>query len=189
MELNFEKRYLLIYSLIIAVANYVIKEITLIIEKDVSIISLDIIVLIITLLIVSIFNREQKERVALGFFYKKTPFEKAGDYIENDKRIDSKDKRYASLKNMKNYEFYKQYYRQVADKESVIVKNSEYCILRDLTFVIFIIFILFIILTIIWFQQFWKLVIVSAIVYIISVIATRKKAKDFVLQIIIEKIK
>jgi uncharacterized membrane protein YqjE len=52
----------------------------------------------------------------------------------------------------------------------------------------FIFVIAFIVLTIIWPSYFWKELIAIIIAYIIGIISCRLKSKDFVSQIVVEKI-
>ena len=75
------------------------------------------------------------------------------------------------------------------EKQIIISKNSEYCIVRDIVFTIFIICIVLIGLTLIWKEYFYKELLFSLIAYVIGVISCRMKAKDFVRQILIERIK
>lgn len=157
MEINFEKRYILVYTLILAIAHHVISNINSIFENVIpNIWPIDAIVLVVTLLFLSIFTRNQKQRIALGIFYKKTPFEKAYQYLENDERIDINDIKVKELRNISNKKFYNMYYKPVQNNQAVEIKNSEFCVERDIVFTIFVIVIVLIILTIIWPQQFLK---------------------------------
>ena len=89
MEISFEKRYILLYTLIIAISHHIILNLNVIYPNLISEIwPIDAILLVFTLLFLSMFDRNKKQRIALGIFYKKTPFEKAKEYIKNDKRID-----------------------------------------------------------------------------------------------------
>ena len=130
----------------------------------------------------------QKQRVALGFFYKKTPFENAEKYINNDNRIDKNNIEIKKLKGISNWEFYSKYYKPVIKNKIVESKNSEYCIIRDVVFIIFVFLIIFVMLTIIWPHYFWKELIAANIAYIIGVISCKIKVKDFVSQIVVEQI-
>lgn len=93
LEISFEKRYVLIYSLIVATTHYIISKINNIFgEVFSSIWAIDVIVLIMVLLVISLFDRNQKERIALGFLYIKQPFEKGDKWIVKDKRITKKER-------------------------------------------------------------------------------------------------
>ena len=187
MEINFEKRYLLVYTLILATIQHITININSIFENAIkSIWPIDAIVLVITLLFLSIFTRNQKQRISLGILYRKTPFEKASQYVENDERIDLNNIKVKNLKNISNKKFYNIYYKAVRDIKSVETKNSEYCVVRDIVFTIFIMVILLIILTSIWPQQFYRELIAGIVAYIIGAIACNMKAKEFVSQIVAE---
>lgn len=189
MEINFEKRYIPIYTLIVATAHHIILNINTIyvgIIKNVW--PIDAIILVLTLLFLSIFNRQQKQRIALGIIYKKSPFEKSYKYIKRDTRICKDDKEIKKLEEISNDSFYSKYYKPVRENTIVESKNSEYCVIRDIVFTIFIIEIVIAILTIIWPSYFYKELIASIVGYIIGVIACKMKAKDFVSQIVIEGI-
>ena len=81
MEINFEKRYIPIYTLIVAATHHIFLNINTICGDVIkSIWPLDAIILILTLLFLSIFNRNIKERIGLGIIYSKTPFENASKY-------------------------------------------------------------------------------------------------------------
>lgn len=189
MEINFEKRYILVYTLILAIAHHVISNINSIFENVIpNIWPIDAIVLVVTLLFLSIFTRNQKQRIALGIFYKKTPFEKAYKYLENDERIDINDIKVKELRNISNKKFYNMYYKPVQNNQAVEIKNSEFCVERDIVFTIFVIVIVLIILTIIWPQQFFKELFVGILAYIIGTIACNMKAKEFVSQIVVDLI-
>lgn len=189
MEINFEKRYILVYTLILAIAHHVISNINSIFENVIpNIWPIDTIVLVVTLLFLSIFTRNQKQRIALGIFYKKTPFEKAYQYLENDERIDINDIKVKELRNISNKKFYNMYYKPVQNNQAVEIKNSEFCVERDIVFTIFVIVIVLIILTIIWPQQFFKELFVGILAYIIGTIACNMKAKEFVSQIVVDLI-
>ncbi len=189
MEINFEKRYILVYTLILAIAHHVISNINSIFENVIpNIWPIDAIVLVVTLLFLSIFTRNQKQRIALGIFYKKTPFEKAYQYLENDERIDINDIKVKELRNISNKKFYNMYYKPVQNNQAVEIKNSEFCVERDIVFTIFVIVIVLIILTIIWPQQFFKELFVGILAYIIGTIACNMKAKEFVSQIVVDLI-
>lgn len=189
MEINFEKRYILVYTLILAIAHHVISNINSIFENVIpNIWPIDAIVLVVTLLFLSIFTRNQKQRIALGIFYKKTPFEKAYQYLENDERIDINDIKVKELRNISNKKFYNMYYKPVQNNQAVEIKNSEFCVERDIIFTIFVIVIVLIILTIIWPQQFFKELFVGILAYIIGTIACNMKAKEFVSQIVVDLI-
>ena len=83
MEINFEKRYIPIYTLIVATAHHIILNINTIYGEVIkNVWPIDAIILVFTLLFISIFNRKQKQRIALGIIYKKSPFEKAYKYIK-----------------------------------------------------------------------------------------------------------
>lgn len=189
LEVSFEKRYVLIYALTLATADYIISKINNIFgEIFSSIWAIDIIVLIMTLLVISLFDRSQKERIALGFLYIKQPFEKGDKWIASDKRISEKEKEnlVKKLTNISNAQFFSSYYNKVKTSQSVIVKNSEYCVIRDITLVLFFILILTIILTIICKGYFEREILAAFFAYLIGVFSGRKKAKDFVCQIIVE---
>jgi len=189
VEVNFEKRYVFIYTLIVAISHHIILNINTMYEnliKDIW--PIDTIALVFTLLFISIFNRNQKQRVALGFFYKKTPFEHAKKYIENDNRIDTKNIKIEKLENISNMEFYCEYYKPVMKNKIVESKNAEYCIIRDIVFTIFVFVNVFIVLTIILPSHFGKELIAAIIAYIIGIISCRIKVKDFVNQIVVENI-
>ena len=189
MEINFEKRYIPIYTFIVATAHHIILNINTIygeVIKDVWLI--DAIILVLTLLFLSIFNRQQKQRIALGIIYKKSPFEKAYKYIKKDNRIRKEDKEIKELENISNDSFYIKYYKPVRENTIVKSKNSEYCVIRDLVFTIFIIVIALVILTVICPKYFYKELIASIIGYMIGVIACKMKVKVFVSQIVVEKI-
>lgn len=189
MEINFKKRYIPIYTLIVAIAHHIILNINTI-YKDIikNVWSIDAIILVLTLLFLSIFNRQQKQRIALGIIYKKRPFEKAYKYIKKDLRICKEDIKIKELEKITNDSFYIKYYKPVRENTIVESKNSEYCVIRDIVFTIFIIVLVIAILTIIWPSYFYKELIASIVGYIIGVIACRMKAKDFVSQIVIEGI-
>lgn len=189
LEISFEKRYVLIYSLIVATTHYIISKINNIFgEVFSSIWAIDIIVLIMVLLVISIFDRNQKERIALGFLYIKQPFEKGDKWIVKDKRItkEERERLIKELTNISNAHFFSNYYNKVKKTASVIAKNSEYCVIRDITLVLFFISIFTIILTIVCKGYFWKEIIASCLAYLIGVVSCRKKSKDFVCQIIVE---
>ena len=189
IEISFEKRYIIIYSLVLAIGYYVLDKINIICGNIFSsILPIDIITLVLVLLILSIFDRNQKERVGLGFFYLKEPFEKGDKWIRKDKRLSEKDKikMKNKLTNISNNEFYKNYYKNVNHIKAVNAKNSEYCVIRDISFALFIILIVIGILTIIWVQDFWIEFIFIFFIYVVSTIACRCKSKDFVCQIIVE---
>lgn len=189
MEINFEKRYIPIYTLIVATAHHIILNINTIYGEVIkNVWPIDAIILVLTLLFLSIFNRQQKQRIALGIIYKKRPFEKAYKYIKKDNRICKEDKEIKELENISNDSFYSKYYKPVRENTIVKSKNSEYCVIRDIVFTIFIIGIVITILTIRWPSYFYKELIASMIAYIIGIIASKMKAKDFVSQIVIEKI-
>lgn len=189
MEISFEKRYILLYTLIIAISHHIISNLNVIFPSLISDIwPIDAILLVFTLLFLSIFDRNQKQRIALGIFYKKTPFEKAKEYIKNDKRIDKNNCKIKRLDNISNSAFYSDYYKPVEKNKIVESKNAEYCIIRDIVFTMFIFVIAFIVLTIIWPSYFCKELIAIIIAYIIGIISCRLKSKDFVSQIVVEKI-
>lgn len=189
MEVSFGKRYILLYTLIISIVHHIILNLNVIYPNLISDIwPIDAILLVFTLLFLSMFDRNQKQRIALGIFYKKTPFEKAKEYIKNDKRIDKNNCNIKRLNNISNFAFYTNYYKPVEKNKIVESKNSEYCIIRDIVFTIFIFVIVFIVLTIIWSSYFWKELIAIIITYIIGIISCRLKSKDFVSQIVVEKI-
>lgn len=189
MEISFEKRYILLYTLIIAISHHIISNLNVIFPNLISDIwPIDAILLVFTLLFLSIFDRNQKQRIALGIFYKKTPFEKAKEYIKNDKRIDKNNCKIKRLDNISNSAFYSDYYKPVEKNKIVESKNAEYCIIRDIVFTMFIFVIAFIVLTIIWPSYFCKELIAIIIAYIIGIISCRLKSKDFVSQIVVEKI-
>lgn len=130
MEINFEKRYTPIYMLILAVTNYITTKVNFTFGNVViSVISIDAIVLIITLIFLSLFTRKQKERVALGIFYKKRPFEKVAKYVKHEDRINVLSIKNKNLENMSNFEFYNTYYKLVCNNPSVKNKNEEFCIM------------------------------------------------------------
>ena len=187
MEINFEKRYILVYTLILAASHHIISNINSIFENVIpNIWPIDAITLVVTLLFLSIFTRNQKQRISLGIFYKKTPFEKAFQYLENDERIDINNAKVKELKNISNKKFYNMYYKPVRNNQTIETKNSEFCVVRDIVFTIFVIVILLVILTIIWPNQFCKELIVGIISYIMGAIACNMKAKEFVSQIVVE---
>ena len=189
MEISFEKRYILLYTLIISISHHIILNLNVIYPNLISDIwPIDEILLVFTLIFLSIFDRNQKQRIALGIFYKKTPFEKAKEYIKNDKRIDKNNYKIKKLDNISNSTFYTDYYKPVEKNKIVESKNSEYCIIRDIVFTMFIFVIVFIALTIIWPSYFWKELIAIIIAYVIGIISCRLKSKDFVSQIVVEKI-
>ncbi len=188
MEINFEKRYIPIYTLIIAISYHITLNINAInVEVIKNVWTIDAIILVLTLLFLSIFNRQQKERIALVIIYKKSSFEKTHKYIEGDKRIYKNNKIIKELKDISNNDFYVKYYKPVRENQIVKSKNSGYCIIRDIVFTIFIIEIVILILTIIWPSYFYKELIASIVGYIVGVIFCKMKAKDFVSQIIVEK--
>jgi len=92
------------------------------------------------------------------------------------------------LDNISNSAFYSDYYKPVEKNKIVESKNAEYCIIRDIVFTMFIFVIAFIVLTIIWPSYFCKELIAIIIAYIIGIISCRLKSKDFVSQIVVEKI-
>lgn len=189
MEINFEKRYIPIYTLIVATAHHIFLNINIICGDVIkSIWPLDAIILILTLLFLAIFNRDIKERIGLGIIYSKTPFEKASKYIKNDKRISNRIKESKKLENISNDDFYHKYYKPVRENIIVKSKNAEYCVIRDIVFTIFIITIVFFILTLIWTEYFYKELIAGIVSYIVGVIACKMKSRDFVRQIVVEKI-
>lgn len=189
MEISFEKRYVLVYTLILAITHHILSNINVIYEGIIKEVwPIDAVLFVFTLLFISMFNRNQKQRISLGFFYNKTPFENAKMYIENDKRINSNSIRIKELKDISNFQFYEKYYKPVANNKIVESKNSEYCVIRDIVFILFIFTILFAVLTIIWTDYFWKELIAIIIAYIVGVISCKMKAKDFVSQIVVEKL-
>lgn len=189
LELSFGKRYILIYALVLATAHHIIANINAIYDMEIfnNIWPIDIIILVITLMFISIFDRNQKSKISNGIFFKQTVFEKSAQFLKNENRIKNKEKLQISLKNITNEDFYSKYYKFVKKNENVIVKNAEYCIVRDIVFTVFIIMITMIILTFIWPSHFYKELIVSIISYIVGVFSYKRKAKDFVLQILVEK--
>ena len=189
MEINFEKRYVLIYTFILAVVHHVISNINVIYENAIkSVWPIDAIALVGTLIFISIFNRDIKQRISLGIIYKKTPFEKAFDYVKNDKRIDNNNKLVKKLNGIDNDTFYKDYYKSVCDTDVIKCKNSEYCVIRDLCFTFFVVLIVMIILTIKWHDMFYKELIASSCLFGLGVFSCKMKAKDFVSQIVVEKL-
>lgn len=188
VELNFGKRYFFIYALILAVTHHIILNINAIYNTEVfdNIWPIDIIVLVITIIFISVFDRNQKSRISNGIFFKKTAFENSSSFLKSENRIKNKEKLQLSLKDIKNEEFYSEYYSLVKQNENVITKNAEYCIISDIVFTIFIIMIEMIILTFIWPSFFYKELIVSIFSYIIGIFSYKRKAKDFVLQILVE---
>lgn len=187
MEINFEKRYILVYTLILAASHHIISNINSIFENAIpNIWPIDAITLVVTLLFLSIFTRNQKQRISLGIFYKKTPFEKAFQYLENDERININNAKVKELRNISNKKFYNMYYKPVRNNQTIETKNSEFCVVRDIVFTIFVIVILLVILAIIWPNQFCKELIVGIIAYIMGAIACNMKAKEFVSQIVVE---
>ena len=189
MEVNFEKRYIPIYTLIVAVAHHIFLNINIICGDVIkSIWSLDAIILILTLLFLSIFNRNIKERIGLGIIYSKTPFENASKYIKNDKKISKEVKESKELENITNNDFYCKYYKPVRENIIIKSKNSEYCVIRDIVFTIFIITIVVFILTLIWPKYFYKELIAGIVSYIVGVISCKMKSRDLVSQIVVEKI-
>ena len=114
----------------------------------------------------------------------------AKEYIDNKEKYkeEKEGKEIKELENISNDSFYSKYYKPVRENTIVKSKNSEYCVIRDIVFTIFIIGIVITILTIRWPSYFYKELIASMIAYIIGIIASKMKAKDFVSQIVIEKI-
>lgn len=189
MEINFEKRYIPIYTLIVAATHHIFLNINTICGDVIkSIWPLDAIILIFTLLFLSIFNRNIKERIGLGIIYSKTPFENASKYIKNDKRISKEVKESKELENITNNDFYCKYYKPIRENVIVKSKNSEYCIIRDIVFTIFMITIVVFILTLIWPKYFYKELIVGVVSYIVGIISCKMKSRDLVSQIVVEKI-
>ena len=189
MEINFEKRYIPIYTLIVSATHHIFSNINIICGDIIkSIWPVDAIILILTLLFLSIFNRSIKERIGLGIIYSKTPFENASKYIKNDKRISKEVKESKQLENITNNEFYCKYYKPVRENIIVKSKNSEYCVIRDIVFTIFIITIVVFILTLIWPKYFYKELIASIVSYIVGIISCKMKSRDLVSQIVVEKI-
>ncbi len=192
MEVNFEKRYTLIYVLILAVSSYLITKFDSILMFRnflTTMVSLDGIVLVITLISLSLFTREQKERVAFATVFKKqSPFENAAKYVKNDRRIDMSVVKNMGLENISNDMFYNKYYYPVRDNSLVKNKNAEFCIIRDIVFVLFIIMMITFIFTMIWYNNFVVEFIVSVASYVIGVVACHKKVGDFIRQIIVEYI-
>lgn len=189
MEINFEKRYIPIYTLIVAATHHIFLNINTICGDVIkSIWPLDAIILILTLLFLSIFNRNIKERIGLGIIYSKTPFENASKYIKNDKRISKEVKESKELENITNNDFYCKYYKPIRENVIVKSKNSEYCIIRDIVFTIFMITIVVFILTLIWPKYFYKELIAGVVSYIVGIISCKMKSRDLVSQIVVEKI-
>ena len=189
MEINFEKRYIPIYTLIVAAAHHIFLNINSICGDVIkSIWPLDAIILVLTLLFISIFNRDIKERIALGIIYFKTPFENASKYIKNDKRISKKVKEIKELENISNSNFYCKYYKPVRENIIVKTKNSEYCVIRDIVFTIFIITIVVFFLTLMWPKYFYKELIAGILSYMVGIISCKMKSKDLVRQIVVEKL-
>lgn len=189
MEINFEKRYVLLYTLILAMAHHIILNINSIYGGIIkSIWPVDVIVLVVALLFLSIFNRNQKQRISLGIIYKRTPFEKAFKYIKKDNRINTNCEKIQKLNNISNSDFYKIYYKPVSSCETIKSKNSEFCVVRDIVFTIFTILILMVIFTMIWPENFYKELIASILAYTVGIISCNMKAKDFVSQIVIENL-
>lgn len=189
MEINFEKRYVIIYTFILAVAHHVISNMNIIYNNKIkSVWPIDVIVLIGTIIFISIFTRNVKQRISLGFFYKKTPFEKAKKYVKKDKRINRDDVIVKNLDGIDNKTFYKEYYKGVCNIDVVKCKDSEYCVIRDLSFTFFVVLVVMLFLTIKWSEMFQKELIASIILYVLGVMSCRMKAKDFVSQIVVEKI-
>ena len=192
MEVNFEKRYTLIYVLILAVSSYLITKFDSILMFRnflTTMVSLDGIVLVITLILLSLFTREQKERIAFATVFKKqSPFENSAKYVKNDRRIDMAVVKNMGLENISNDMFYNKYYYPVRDNLLVKNKNAEFCIIRDIVFVLFIIMIIMFIFTMIWHNNFVVEFIVSVASYVIGVVACHKKVGDFIRQIIVEYI-
>lgn len=189
MEINFEKRYIPIYTLIVAATHHIFLNINTICGDVIkSIWPLDAIILILTLLFLSIFNRNIKERIGLGIIYSKTPFENASKYIKNDKRISKEVKESKELENITNNDFYCKYYKPIRENVIVKSKNSEYCIIRDIVFTIFMLTIVVFILTLIWPKYFYKELIAGVVSYIVGIISCKMKSRDLVSQIVVEKI-
>lgn len=189
MEINFEKRYIPIYTLIVAATHHIFLNINTICGDVIkSIWSLDAIILILTLLFLSIFNRNIKERIGLGIIYSKTPFENASKYIKNDKRISKEVKESKELENITNNDFYCKYYKPIRENVIVKSKNSEYCIIRDIVFTIFMLTTVVFILTLIWPKYFYKELIAGVVSYIVGIISCKMKSRDLVSQIVVEKI-
>ena len=154
-----------------------------------TMVSLDGIVLVIMLILLSLFTREQKERVAFATVFKKqSPFENSAKYVKNDRRIDMSVVKNMGLENISNDMFYNKYYYPVRDNLLVKNKNAEFCIIRDIVFVLFIIMIIMFISTMIWHNNFVVEFIVSVTSYVIGVVACHKKVGDFIHQIIVEYI-
>lgn len=191
MEITFEKRYALVYALVLSVTNYVVTKINSLLTLDnkvMNIISIDFILFMMTLIFLSLFTREQKELVSLGMFYKKRPFEQVLKYIKNDSRIDASDVENLDLKNISNKVFFKKYYYPVRYNTLVKNKNAEFCIIRDVVCILFITVLVMLILTMIWHESFCIELIVSIVAYVIGVASCHRKARDFVCQIIVEYI-
>ena len=101
---------------------------------------------------------------------------------------EEKEKLVKNLTNISNAQFFSNYYNKVKKATSVVAKNSEYCVIRDIVLVLFLIFIITIILTVICKGYFGKEIIASFLAYLIGVFSCRKKSKDLVCQIIVEYI-
>lgn len=189
MEINFEKRYVLIYTFILAVVHHVTSNINVIYENAIkSVWPIDVIALIGTLIFISIFNRDIKQRIALGLFYKKTPFEKAYDYVKEDNRIDKNNKIVTKLEGIDNKDFYREYYKGVSGIEVIKCKDSEYCVVRDLCFTFFVVLVSMVLFTLRWRDMFYRELIASCCLYLLGIISCRMKAKDFVSQIVVERL-
>ncbi|WP_305133307.1 hypothetical protein [Thomasclavelia cocleata] len=127
LELSFGKRYILIYALVLATAHHIIANINAIYDMEIfnNIWPIDIIILVITLMFISIFDRNQKSKISNGIFFKQTAFEKSAQFLKNENRIKNKEKLQISLKNITNEDFYSKYYKFVKKNENVIVKKRN----------------------------------------------------------------
>lgn len=179
LSLKFDNRYIcavLDICIEILCCNYIYSKLQCNRINDTIIVVICVVISIVKLFIAS---SKIKMRIGLGIIYDKTPFELANDYVKKDIRINKK------FKYKDNYDFYKKYYAKVKDNYNVQVKNAEFCIFRDCAYLLFVNFVLAIVLTL-KYNSLYILILIFFVIYIFFVAITKNKAREFVLQIMIE---
>ncbi len=184
IELNFNKRYVIIYSIVVAFTNYVINKLDISnYFQTLEIISIDLFSIVFILIIVSIIDGNIREELGLWLINGKRPFECVNKYIKRNKLLE---KKYGNI-NLDNNEFYERYFYPVRNNNKIIAKNSEFCIMRDFSFIVLMLLIISLILHI-FYNEFLIEAIIMLFLYIICVISARNKARDFIRNILIENI-
>lgn len=179
LSLKFDNRYicaLLDICIEVLCCNYICSKLQCNRINETTIVVVCVVISIVKLFIAS---SRIKMRIGLGIIYDKTPFELANNYAKTDIRINKK------FTYKDNYDFYKKYYAKVKDNYNVQVKNAEFCIFRDLAYLFFVNFVFALVLTL-KYNFFYILIFTFFVIYIFFVAITKNKAREFVLQIMIE---